>query len=1010
MIDHYNAFISYKHAPEDNKVAETVQQELERFHIPLKIRKQTGIKRINRIFRDKNELPITSDLTETISNALENSDFLIVICSTNTKESLWVPREIEYFLRNHSINQVLTVLVNGEPNEVIPEILTRDVEPLSCDYRMPIRKANKIELPRLASALIGCSYDELMNRRRQYLMRRVIFGFSAILLFMALFSGYMLYSRNQVRENYIKSLRNQSRYLSNESKNMLENEQRITALLLALEALPKDKDDDRPIIPEAVNALSKAVLAYESNTPNSIHNQWNYTIKNRIDTFKVSPNGASLAALDTEDQVYLWDTTSHEIIMSTSKDLSRYHSLSYISYDKLLIWGFSNVKLIDTTTGSILWEYEDNDMYLYEKDPVLIEDQYVYLLSSNKCFKRFDISNGELADDYKITGLDEVDYITSLSLSPDKTKLGLTISYGYTSEYAVGIYDLNKKQMEKLDGTYGYIPAIAWLDDNKLVFSDLENTATTSMRFKSTSVVSNDITAVHCIDINDSSEVWKSEFVSNNISTYSGFFYNADQHYLYYYAGNTSTIFNSENGDEVCTYNVNSSIVYAGDISKDGYPTYITEDGNVCMPLNTTTEASIAKHKYFTDSIKTLDVNNGFYINKYDSNEIIYYKKGVYDTNWKPLVDDMNITDMYSSFLNDDLIAITSAHEKDLTLTCFILSDGFKVQTFDIPDKQSFDCEVIGYWKNCAYLVTNEDTHLTLMKADMSTGNIESQKLTDSFIVIDKIPELMNGKLLYTYDEGAKTYLAIYDLDTGETTPHEIPLDYNSLNIPIEYSEESNDVYISSNIDILFNLKTAESTTITLPEKWDVTSIVAPNKSGELYAVSDENSVAVIDRKGTPVYSIKPTGVPIRGVAFYENTKSDDEDLLIILYEGGTISRYTMKDGLYRGSSEITYGNYYEFTCGFEFDYENKSVYIRLSDNLDIIDTTTWSEVTSINNCLGHHNPTDRFFTYSSIDDYNAQIGYFERYSTMELIEKAKEMVGDSELTEEQKAKYGIED
>ena len=103
MIDHYNAFISYKHAPEDNKVAETVQQELERFHIPLKIRKQTGIKRINRIFRDKNELPITSDLTETISNALENSDFLIVICSTNTKESLWVPREIEYFLRNHSI-------------------------------------------------------------------------------------------------------------------------------------------------------------------------------------------------------------------------------------------------------------------------------------------------------------------------------------------------------------------------------------------------------------------------------------------------------------------------------------------------------------------------------------------------------------------------------------------------------------------------------------------------------------------------------------------------------------------------------------------------------------------------------------------------------------------------------------------------------------------------------------------------------------------------------------------
>ena len=86
MIDHYNAFISYRHAPEDIKVAEAVQRGLERFHIPHKIRKQTGMKRIQQIFRDKDELPITSNLTDTISHALYNSDYLIVICSTNTKE------------------------------------------------------------------------------------------------------------------------------------------------------------------------------------------------------------------------------------------------------------------------------------------------------------------------------------------------------------------------------------------------------------------------------------------------------------------------------------------------------------------------------------------------------------------------------------------------------------------------------------------------------------------------------------------------------------------------------------------------------------------------------------------------------------------------------------------------------------------------------------------------------------------------------------------------------------
>ena len=123
MIEYYNAFISYKHAPLDSKVAADVQRSLEHFHIPAGIQNKTGKKRIERIFRDKDELPITSDLTDTISNALEKADYLIVICSPETKKSMWVKREIQYFLKNHTKSQVLTVLAAGEPEEVIPPIL-----------------------------------------------------------------------------------------------------------------------------------------------------------------------------------------------------------------------------------------------------------------------------------------------------------------------------------------------------------------------------------------------------------------------------------------------------------------------------------------------------------------------------------------------------------------------------------------------------------------------------------------------------------------------------------------------------------------------------------------------------------------------------------------------------------------------------------------------------------------------------------------------------------------------
>ena len=72
MALQFNAFISYKHAPADNKVAETIEKGLERFHIPKKIQQKTGIKRINKIFRDKDELPITSNLDDQISYALDH--------------------------------------------------------------------------------------------------------------------------------------------------------------------------------------------------------------------------------------------------------------------------------------------------------------------------------------------------------------------------------------------------------------------------------------------------------------------------------------------------------------------------------------------------------------------------------------------------------------------------------------------------------------------------------------------------------------------------------------------------------------------------------------------------------------------------------------------------------------------------------------------------------------------------------------------------------------------------
>ena len=155
MEVHYNAFISYRHHPEDIRVASEIHRALEHYRVPKAIRGKT--KGIKRIFRDKEELPITSALANDNPRALQNSDFLIVICSVHTRESTWVQREIETFLKYHDRSRVLTVLVNGEPYETIPEILLSEekvdpqtgevkmvpIEPLSCDWRIPRRQARR---------------------------------------------------------------------------------------------------------------------------------------------------------------------------------------------------------------------------------------------------------------------------------------------------------------------------------------------------------------------------------------------------------------------------------------------------------------------------------------------------------------------------------------------------------------------------------------------------------------------------------------------------------------------------------------------------------------------------------------------------------------------------------------------------------------------------------------------------------------------------------------------------
>ena len=172
-MTHYNAFISYNHNPRDNKIVATLQRQLENYRIPKEIRASTGVAKIERVFLDKGELEVAGDLNKVICDALENTDYLIVICSPESKKSIWVQREIEYFLRNHSIDNILTVITAGEPNDVLPEILFHG-EPGALSQEEsasdgPARPAPETEEnPETEGPTTGCGGSPLLCRLRSW--------------------------------------------------------------------------------------------------------------------------------------------------------------------------------------------------------------------------------------------------------------------------------------------------------------------------------------------------------------------------------------------------------------------------------------------------------------------------------------------------------------------------------------------------------------------------------------------------------------------------------------------------------------------------------------------------------------------------------------------------------------------------------------------------------------------------------------------------------------------------
>lgn len=349
---YYDAFISYSHVEKDSRLAGKLHSRLEHYRIPKKIQKLSGKKKIRRVFRDQEELPLSSDLSGNIKKALETSEYLIVLCSPESLASKWVQREVAYFLELHGRERILAVLVNGEPETAFPSILcteekkiihengeetivTVEVEPLAADMRGnstgESEKKLKQELLRLLAPMLSCTYDDLRQRHREYRIKKVAAVLSVIFILLTGFAGYALSQNMKIKEQYQQARRNQARYLCEISGNLLDTGDRIGALKTAMAITPENEKDDQPVVPEQMYALNNALYSYQHSTnykyyPDTALKLEGITTKKNV----LSPDGNIFFSIDSSGKVYFFKVNQTQLIWAAMPEDFKYGEEGFI--------------------------------------------------------------------------------------------------------------------------------------------------------------------------------------------------------------------------------------------------------------------------------------------------------------------------------------------------------------------------------------------------------------------------------------------------------------------------------------------------------------------------------------------------------------------------------------------------------------------------------------------------------------------------------------------------------
>ena len=302
----YFAFISYKR--EDEKWAKWLQHKLEHYRLPSNVKKGNGHlpKDLRPVFKDTSELA-SGVLAEEIHAALENSQYLIVICSPRAAQSEWVCKEVQTFLDMGRTKEIIPFIVGGKAyadnpaEECFPTALRQlhgDQELLGININEMGKEAAVIKV---IARMLGLKFDMLWQRHQKEKSRRnaVISAASVFLLTVLIASAWIWRQNQQLQQSNRKIQEAQSRFIAEKINSLIEEGDAYTASLLALAVLPENlTSPNRPYVPEAEYALRQVACH---------HSALIKTGEVSLNGVRFTPDGKLIVALVDSSRVLAWD-------------------------------------------------------------------------------------------------------------------------------------------------------------------------------------------------------------------------------------------------------------------------------------------------------------------------------------------------------------------------------------------------------------------------------------------------------------------------------------------------------------------------------------------------------------------------------------------------------------------------------------------------------------------------------------------------------------------------------